>query len=353
MIKVLGLALYSAMAASTRHRLQQYADGLMEHGIDLQVRHLLGDDYLRARFSGSRIPWLSLLRNGVARINDISQTEEFDMAIVYGELFPLLPAAMERLLMKLPYIYDFDDAFYLKYRSGRMHLVKPFLGGKFDSVIRHAVAVTAGNHHLAGYARRFNERTVLLPTVVDTHRFKPQRTSRDSIFTVGWIGSPSTAPYLMKLVEPLSQVARDGPVKLIVIGGTAPRISGVQVEEIAWTEDNEVSLLNHFDVGVMPLPDDDWTRGKCAFKLVQYMACGVPVVASRVGANTEVVAPECGYLVDDIAGWVEAIRILRDRADIRKAMGYAARERIVSNYSLQTNIPILADIISSLALRRL
>ncbi len=347
MIKVLGLALYGPMAASTRYRLGQYVPGLAERGIALDIRYLLDDTYLQQRFNGGPMPWLNLLQAGWQRLRELrSERENFDLSIVYCELFPLLPAWAEYALLPTPYIYDFDDAFYLKYQSGRLGVMRPILGRKFDAIIAGAAAVTAGNQTLAGYARGLNTRTRLLPTVVDTGRYVPVPTSRDATtFTVGWIGSPSTAPYLAELIAPLALIAREGPVRLVVIGGKAPLIPGVRVDEVAWNEDTEIALLNSFDVGVMPLTDDEWARGKCAFKLIQYMACAVPVIASRVGANVDVVSPDCGYLVSCDQEWVAALRILRDQPERRKTMGEAARMRVVQQYSLHSNLPMLEEII--------
>ena len=347
MIKVLGLALYGPMAASTRYRLGQYVPGLAERGIALDIRYLLDDNYLQQRFNGGPMPWLNLLQTGWQRLRELrSESENFDLSIVYCELFPLLPAWAEYALLPTPYIYDFDDAFYLKYQSARLGVMRPILGRKIDAVIAGAAAVTAGNQTLAGYARGLNTRTRLLPTVVDTARYVPIRNSRDATtFTVGWIGSPSTAPYLAELIAPLALIAREGPVRLVVIGGKAPLIPGVRVDEVAWNEDTEIALLNSFDVGVMPLTDDEWARGKCAFKLIQYMACAVPVIASRVGANVDVVSPDCGYLASSEQEWVAALRILRDQPERRKTMGEAARTRVVQQYSLHSNLPMLEDII--------
>lgn len=347
MIKVLGLALYGPMAASTRYRLGQYVPGLAERGIALDIRYLLDDRYLQQRFSGGAMPWLHLLQTGWQRLRELrGESENFDLSILYCELFPLLPAWAECALLPKPYIYDFDDAFYLKYRSGRLGVMRPVLGRKFDAVIAGAAAVTAGNHALAGFARGLNTRTRLLPTVVDTGRYVPVPNARDTTtFTVGWIGSPSTAPYLAQLVAPLALIAEEGPVRLVVVGGKAPLIPGVSVEEVAWSEDTEIALLNSFDVGVMPLTNDEWARGKCAFKLIQYMACAVPVVASRVGANIDVVSPDCGYLASSEQEWVAALRMLRDQPGRRKTMGEAARARVMQQYSLHCNLPRLEEII--------
>lgn len=353
MIKVLGLALYGPLAASTRYRLGQYVHGLARLGIDLQICHLLGDDYLRRRFGGGALPLAAMLHAGLARFADLWHQHEYDVAMLHCELFPLLPGWMERALIRKPYVYDFDDAFYLKYRSGLMGVARPLLGRKFDTVIAGAAAVTAGNQVLAQYARQYNANTRYLPTVVDTGRYLPQPASRSGkVFTVGWIGSPSTAPYLSELVAPLSAIGQEGPVQFVVIGGKAPLVPNVTVVEIDWNEHTEVDLINSFDVGVMPLPDDDWARGKCAFKLIQYMACAVPVIASPVGANRDVVNGECGLMAATPQEWADALRLLRDQPGKRAEMGQAGRERVVQHYSLHRNLPVLASVIREAAGKR-
>jgi glycosyltransferase involved in cell wall biosynthesis len=135
------------------------------------------------------------------------------------------------------------------------------------------------------------------------------------------------------------------------VGGAAPLVRGVQVDEIAWSEASEVELINSFDVGVMPLPDDDWARGKCAFKLIQYMACGVPVIGSAVGANIDVVDSSCGFLAKSNDQWLSAFRQIRDDPSAAKVRGEAAREHVVANYSLRRNLPVLVELIRDAANR--
>jgi glycosyltransferase involved in cell wall biosynthesis len=270
--------------------------------------------------------------------------------MLYGELLPMLPGFLESALLRCPYIYDFDDAFYLKYKQGKFGVFRTILGAKFDRVMRSAAAITAGNHELQSYALRHNTCAHYLPTVVDTKRYRPCPELRGSHpLTVGWIGSPSTAPYLSQLATPLALIARESPLRFVVIGGKAPNIPGVEVIEHGWSEAEEVRLINTFDIGVMPLPDDAWARGKCAFKLIQYMACGVPVIASAVGANKTVVTDGCGLLVSDIDGWVRALRTLRDDAQTRCAMGQAARLRVDQNFSLHRAVPVLASVLAAAA----
>jgi glycosyltransferase involved in cell wall biosynthesis len=343
-IKVLGLALYGPLAASTRYRMGQYAPGLQAQGIDLSIRHLLDDGYLRRRFAGASPRLLPMLRSGLARMGDLGTQGRHDALMLHCELFPLMPGWLETAVLRRPYVYDFDDAFYLKYRGGRMGFLSPVLGGKFERVMRGAAAITAGNRVLADHARTCNPATTLLPTAVDTDRYLPATRTPGRELTIGWIGSPSTAPYLSLLTEALEALGREGPVRLVVIGGRAPAVHGVDVEMVPWSEATEVAQINRIDIGVMPLTDDPWARGKCAFKLIQYMACGVPVVASPVGANVDVVGDDCGLLASDAAGWMTALRALRDDGQLRRTLGERGRARVEREYSLRRNLPILADV---------
>lgn len=346
MIKVLGLSLYGSLAASTRYRIEQYVPELANFGIKFKVSSLLGDEYLRHRYLGDKFPLSIVLKSGFKRIWDLCHQHDFDVIFLYCELFPLLPGFIESGILRKPYIYDFDDAFYLKYRSGKLAFTSPLLGRKFDQVISCASYVTAGNQVLAKYARLYNPNVLYLPTVVDTSRYLPRQHSSDAkVFTIGWIGSPSTAIYLNELVAPLSNLGLESRVRFVVVGGKAPLIPNVNVVEVDWSESTELDMIKSFDVGVMPLPNNEWARGKCAFKLIQYMACGVPVIASPIGANVELVSKDCGLMASTPSEWLAAFRKMRDRLDMRNAMSIACRERVVSNYSLHNNLPILASTI--------
>lgn len=350
-IRVLGLSLYGPQAASHRVRLSQFQAGLAAAGIDLQIQSLLDNAFLQRSFSGKRPSLRGLLAAYGRRLQALRQADRFDLAIVNCELLPFLPGWLERQLLQIPFIYDFDDAFFLKYRSGRYACLKSLLSKKFDFMMSAAVAVSAGNTGLAAHARRFNSNVTVLPSVVDTDQLRPaepppaERSSGP--FTVGWIGSPSTAPYLELLVEPLQQLARERPVRLLVVGGSAPAITGVEVIEQPWSLEQEVPLIQQFDVGVMPLPNAPWTRGKCAYKLIQCMACGIPVVASRVGANVQAVPPECGFLATTTDEWISAFRKLSSDSTLSLKMGKAARNHVMLHYSLNSNILLLIDLIKT------
>ncbi len=341
-IKVLGLALYGPLAASTRHRMSQFVPGLAARGINVEVMPLLDDNYIRRRFSSGRIGIPEVMRGLLSRAAQLCRQRSYDCAWVQAELIPMAPAVLETSLLRLPYAYDFDDALYLKYRLGCLGAFEPLLGRKFERVIAKATVVFPGNENLRAYASQFNDRCTVVPTVVDHRRYSLRPRHRAGhAFNVGWIGSPPSIRCLDVLVGPLATLARETPVRLSVVGGIAPDIAGVEVVNIPWSEATEVAAIGEFDVGVMPLEDEPWTRGKCAFKLIQYMACGVPVVGSPVGANCDVVAPECGFLAETADDWLASLRAIRDDPDRAEAMGLRGRKRVAELYSLESQLPVI------------
>lgn len=350
MLSVLALSLYGPRAASHRVRLSQYQSGFKSYGINLQIHSLLDDDYLARSFSGAPPLPHRLIQAYVGRIKTLLNATTYDLLIIYCELLPFVPYNLETLLVKTPFIYDFDDAFYLKY-SQRSAILSPFLGNKIQSFIANAVSVTAGNAVLANYASMHNPNVTILPSVVDTDNvYRPAPSTRvrnNSVFTVGWIGSPSTSPYLSQIGEALSLLARERHVRLVVIGGAPPDIPSLEIVYKNWSLDHEVSMIQEFDVGVMPLPDNPWTRGKCAYKLIQCMACGVPVVASPVGANVVVVPPDCGFLASTTSEWLSSLRTFASNRSLREDMGTNARNHVVAKYSLKRALPIYSQVITT------
>jgi glycosyltransferase involved in cell wall biosynthesis len=184
-----------------------------------------------------------------------------------------------------------------------------------------------------------------VPTVVDISRYGVAEEPESKEIRVGWIGSPSTAVLLSLVREPLERLARERPLRLVTIGGGhLPQIE-VPKEEHAWSEEREVPLLAGIHVGIMPLQDEPWQRGKCGYKLIQYMACAKPVVASPVGINTDIVTERVGYLAADAAQWYTALRELAEDAALRNRVGRAGRLAVEERYSLQAVAPRLAGLL--------
>lgn len=347
-IRVLALSLYGPQAASHRVRFSQYQDSLRLRDIHLDIQSLLDDNYVRRIYYGRPPSLISLCFAYIRRLWALRLVSQYDLVIVYGELFKLFPFCLESLLLRVPYVYDLDDAFYLKYQQGRLRFLKPFLGSKFAYIMGSAVAITAGSRELEVHSRIFNNNVISLPSAVDTDYYRPLPIPKSNplpIITIGWIGSPSTSVFLHELVEPLIQLAHTIQVRFIVVGGSSPNIPGVDVVEYPWTLHDELSLIQQFDIGVMPLPDTPWTRGKCAYKLIQYMACGIPVVASPVGANLDAVPPTCGFFASGSDEWLSSFRKLATDPHLRNKMGREARQWVVEKYSIHRVLPILETVI--------
>ena len=347
-MRILVLSKYDRLAASSRYRFLQYQPYLAAHGIELVLSPLFDDDYLAERFASGRKPPLAALRGYGRRLKALLSRELWDLAIVHSELFPYLPGFMERALQArgLAYVYDYDDAIFHMYDAHRVSAVRAVLGRKLAPVLSGARAVMAGNRYLVDYASKFNPNVHLVPTVVDMQRYgeRPPR-ALDAPFTVAWIGSLTTSVFLKRLIEPLAALAKEGPVRFIATGASPIEIPGVEVDVRAWSEEREVRDLQEADVGVMPMPDEPWTRGKCAFKLIQYMAAGLPTVASPVGANEDVVTAQTGLFARTPAEWVDALRRVRDQPDWGRQLGAAGRERVQAHYSLQSQQSRIRDIL--------
>ena len=347
-MRVLGLALYGPLAASTRHRMTQYKEGLGKIGITLETHYLLSDRYLEKRFARDTLPYWDMLKSGFIRLRQLTQQKQFDCVMVYCEIFPLLPSFIEKFLLNRPYIYDLDDAFFLKYQCNNHGLFSKLLKNKVDSLISNAAAVTAGNEYLADYARRLNPNTITLPTVIDEKRYILAKRKSSEIFTIGWIGSPSTSIYLEQVFDALSILGKEAPIQFVVVGADSISIPNVNVINLPWSESTEIDIISSFDVGIMPLPDSDWAKGKCAFKLIQYMACGIPSIGSPVGANCTVLNSSCGFFAKSKEEWVEAVRKIRDSPELQGVLSKNARERALDFFTISENLPKLEKAIVSL-----
>jgi glycosyltransferase involved in cell wall biosynthesis len=182
---------------------------------------------------------------------------------------------------------------------------------------------------------------------VDSTRYRLKPFRKRPVFTIGWIGSPTTAIYLEPLYAVLGRLSQHSVIRLVLVGGYPKDIpNGFPVDYRPWSEEAEAEQMLDFDVGIMPIPDEPWAYGKCGYKLIQYMACGLPVVASRVGANIRIVKDGVnGYLASTDTHWEQALRALQENPELRQAMGSQGRRDVEAHYSLQVAAPRLANLI--------
>jgi glycosyltransferase involved in cell wall biosynthesis len=351
MVKVLLLTKYGGLAASTRHRYLQYLPYLREAGVACDVSPLLDDRYLSAAFSGQK-PLVPLLEALGRRAVAIVRAGRYDRIVLHCEAFPYLPRVFESSLhlRGIPYVYDFDDAIFHQYDCHPNPWVRWLFSEKIRAIIREASDVIAGNEYLAGYAREVNERVTLLPTAVDTQRYtvRPDEpvASQNRPLVVGWIGSPSTAPFVAQQRDALAAFCSDHHARVVLVGSGSITLPGVPVEIRPWREETEVRDIQEFDIGIMPLPDTPWTRGKSGFKLIQYMACGLPVIASPVGVNATIVDHgQGGFLASDHQEWRAALEALAVDPKLRARLGRHGRRKAEEHYSLRAIAPRLAAVL--------
>ncbi len=345
-VSVLALPRYSALGASSRLRTYQFVPSLEARGYCVHTFPLFNDQYLRALYKGRRANYCAVVFAYCKRFaNLLRRGRRYDLVWLEKELYPWLPAWLESpsLSVHTPIVVDYDDAVFHRYDKNRNPLVRSALGAKVDLVMGRANVVLCGNQYLAERAMRAGARNVeVLPTVVDIRRYATgsitASTDRGRI-RIGWIGTPITAKYLHIAAAAVREVNTRHPVEFVAIGASHVPDMGCPVETRVWSEASEVHDLQAIDIGIMPIPDEPFERGKCGYKLIQYMASHKPVVASPVGANIDIVRHgENGYLARDNGEWVTSLEKLCSDPILRTRMGRAGYTLVEQRYSLERNI---------------
>ena len=339
-MRVLALSRYGPQGASSRLRIHQFNASLRACGIDLETAPLVTDEMLLHRYSQGTYSKSGLVTRYALRILRLLRAQSFDALLIEAEAVPWCPLWIEALLLAgRRIVVDYDDAVFHRYDMHASRAVRLALGTKIGGVMRKADLVLAGNGYIATHAVRSGARRVeVLPTVVDLSRYPPpliRRPSSDQPVRVVWIGQPTNFYYLSALMSAIRAVSARRPITLRVIGASLPPIQGVDIEYSPWSEDTEVQLLSQSDIGIMPLPDTPWARGKCGYKLIQYMACGLPVLASPVGVNREIVLDGVnGFCCHDDSDWVERLDLLACDAALRQQLGAAGRALVEEQFSI-------------------
>jgi glycosyltransferase involved in cell wall biosynthesis len=357
-MKILLLSKYSRKGASTRLRSLQYLPFLEAEGFQITVTSLFDDQYLDQLYrQGKRAP-LRMMMLYLRRLYVLLSVFRYDLIWIEKEIFPYMPAFAERVLHWLGkrYVVDYDDAIFHNYDLSENPILRRVLGRKIDVVMRYASCVVAGNDYLVSRAQAAGAvRVEQVPTVVDATRYSSNESSLAARPVIGWIGSPSTQSYVVGIARELTALCQKHSARLLLVGASADiatEFPDLDVEVVPWSETSEAELIAQMDVGIMPLPDGPWEKGKCGYKLIQYMACGIPVIASPVGVNVDIVgASQCGLLAANAAEWEVALDKLLESPAQRLRLGRAGRQAVENRYSLSVQAPVLAGIlIQSMAL---
>lgn len=343
-----------------RFRFEQWLRLLPPGSLSVDVVPLLSSDAYRQLYQpGGGVGKAGRAMLGLGRrARDIAGAGRYDVAFLYREAFALGPPVVEMLLeRRLPVVYDFDDAIHLGDTSAANRSVARLKWPqKVGRIVAGATTTTVGNDWLATYARRFSDWVVVLPTTIDVDAYRPRPHPTGERVRLGWSGSPTTAKHLHTVDGALRRVLEEFPVELAVVGDATyqlPGLSSGRVSAKAWSAATEVDDVSSFDIGLMPLPDDEWSQGKCGLKALQYLALGIPTVTSPVGVNPDIIdSGRNGILATTEDDWVAAVgRLVADEV-LRRRLGDAGRATVVDRYAGQTWAPRFLEVLEQAAASR-
>lgn len=357
-MKVLAFASYPVQAAATRYRLHQFVGPLSDRGIAVTIRPFIDSKLFESLYDRRALPGtaVGLVKAGLFRLSDVFAARKADVILIQREAMIYGPPVIEWLSTRLggpPMVLDLDDATYVPYTSptyGSLGKVFKWFS-KTDDLIRWAQIVTCGNRAIAEYVSSKGTKARLLPTVVDTEVFRPlpKKDRGTSKLVLGWVGTHSTFPYLESIFPVLQELARNYRFQLKIVGSGRKEISipGVDVENLEWKLDREVRDFQSFDIGLYPIVTqlyaDAWAAGKSGFKAIQYMAVGIPYVATPIGAIAEIgevgTTHFCASTNDE---WRNALTMLMTDLGRCEMMGAAGRGHAIERFGLAAQADKLA-----------
>ena len=354
MIRVLALVPYPAeRAPGQRYHIEQWAPLLRRAGVEVTFSPFLSRRGMDLLYEPGHVAAKAqeVLRGYLKRLADALLPDSADVIFVYREAALLGPAWIEQVLgFRRPLVFDFDDAIYLADTSHANAWSRRFKSvTKVETICRVARHVTVGNDFLARYAEDRARKVTVVPSTIDTDVYQIQPRARNRVPVIGWTGSVTTVPYLAALAPALRRLREKQEFELRVIGANID-IEGLAVRCLPWRAETEPDDLRALDVGLMPLPDDEWSRGKCGMKALQYMALGMPPVVSPVGVNTTIVRDGVnGFYARAEEEWIDRIALLLEDEPLRRSLGQEARRTVEESYSARAHAPRVARILAEAA----
>ena len=334
------------VAPGQRLKYEQYFDYLRSHGYKITVTAFVSNRLWSILYKKGRFPekifWTLL--GFFKRLVWSAYVPFYDGIFIFHSVSLFGPALFERIYARLnpKMIYDIDDMIHLSHSSQANSFTKWLKGSsRITYLMRRARHIITCTPALDKFARQFNQNTTDISSTINTNTYQPVNSYSNIAgkpITLGWSGSHSTERYLSLLADVLREVAKQRNIRLIVIGSGNFTLPGVQVESIAWNSETEVADLQRIDIGLYPLPDDPWVYGKSGLKALQYMALGIPTVATAIGTNFRVIHHEkCGLLVKTDQEWITGLLDLIDNPEKRRSLGLAGRDRVEKYYSIKAN----------------
>lgn len=339
-MKILYFTKYTRKGASSRLRSYQYFPFLEDQGFLIEVSPLFSNKYLENLYSGKFVLKYAIIAY-LNRFIKLWSIIKYDLIVIEKELFPYFPAWFEFILSFFKkYIVDYDDAIFHNYDLHSNALVRCLLEKKIDKVMRYSHIVIVGNHYLANRASSARAKKIyVISTVIDINRYTIKKYFNNIPTVIGWIGTQSTFKYLFLIKDVLKKLIQKYDILIHIVGTKETLGLGDNEVHIEWSEETEANSILNFDIGIMPLFDTPWEQGKCAYKLIQYMGCGIPVVASAIGANNNIVYNERnGYLIHTQEEWHKALSFYITNIEARKRHGVYGRCLVEEKYCIQKQV---------------
>jgi len=344
-------------APSQRFRFEQYLNYFTENNFEYTFSFLVSraDDKLFYSKGKLFAKFFLFLKYFFRRVNDVIRAGKYDLVYIQREMFFMGPPIFEYLLkiQKVKVVFDFDDSIWLPNVSEankNLNWLKSY--SKTSKIITYADMIFAGNKYLFDYASQFNKNVKIIPTTIDTEEYvRIKSDSKTESVCIGWSGSITTLQHF-RYAEPFLKILKErygDKIHIKAIGDKNYTNPELDVEAIAWNKEDEIKELSSFDIGIMPLPDDMWAKGKCGLKGLQYMALEIPTIMSPVGVNEEIIEDGVnGFLAKEVDEWVDKISMLIESETLRQNIGQKARRTVVDKYSFEANKNIYLDIFKNL-----
>jgi len=347
-MKLLAFTKYSYEGPSSRYRFYNYKEYFSEKNIEMTIRPLFSKRYFTSVHKWQKIlvVFVSYFKRLLFVLEVLFSPKKYDLVLIEYELFPYFPTWFEYLLVfrDVKYLVDYDDAIFHKYDRHSNRMIRKLLTNKIAKVMMYAHTVIVCNPYLEAYAKKVNKNTFTIPTVVQLDEYievmMKHQSLKGKFFVIGWVGSYTTGIYLLDILPVMKKfVHKYDNVRFNLVGFNEKLLSDkdrqkAHIDVMMWSEEKEIENILDFDVGIMPLLDDGWSRGKCAFKLIQYMSCKKPVVASAVGTNIGLVEEgKNGFLVRNKEEWFNALEKLYLDVRLRKKMGQNNFKKIEKEYN--------------------
>ena len=341
------------VAPSQRLKFEQYYDYFRQQGWEVEVAPFISTAFWKVIYKkGHVLPKaFHTVLGYLRRMKTLFTVARYDLVYVHLWVTPLGPPVFEWLYRKAAkkIVYDIDDLVYLK-RPNKAHPFISIIKGRKKPIylMRHSEHVITCTPYLDEFVRRYNTTTTDISSTIDTERYHPKTEySSNGKFIIGWSGSHSTSRYLYLLADVFRDLSKEMDYKLVVMGDNTFSISGVEVETLPWKEEHEISTISRFDVGLYPLPDEEWVLGKSGLKALQYMALGIPTVATAIGTIFRIIDNgKNGFLASSSEEWKSQILQLRNSQALRQNIGKSAAQTVQARYSVRANRDVYLSVLN-------